>query len=571
MNWNLKEFFNNENEFNEFIDKIKNEAIIFNKTYKDNLEKLDNSEFINALQTLEKINENISKALTYRYLAFAKDTTKGKELTSSELICNEISQNLLFFEIEFNNLEKTKKDKFINTSPKYRYHLELLSKEKVHQLSLLEEKVLLKTSPVGSSAFARLFDETMANLDFDFEDKKIKIETLLSYLSDEDRNKRKNAALSLSKTLDANSHLLTYIYNMIKTDLNIQKELRNYKFSESSMHLYNQIEKESVDNLIKVVEKRFDLSIDYYAKKREILGFEELYDYDRYAPINSDEEITFEESKKIVLKTFNEFSPKFGEIAKKAFDENWIDVYPDKNKTSGAFSHSAVSSVHPFVMLNFTNKKRDLFILAHELGHAIHQYLAYKVGYFNSSTPLTTAETASVFCEMLVFDYIYQKSDDKISLLASKLEDIFATLYRQINFTTFERRVHSFEGELRKDELDKIWLEESAKMFGKSLKLNEYYKSWWSYIPHFIHTPFYCYSYSYAQLLVLALFGLYKSKKCKNFVEIYTEFLTLGGSKSPKEMVEMFNLDINSQEFWQIGLNEVEKLVKKFKELKWPF
>lgn len=568
MNWNLKEFFSSENEFNEFIDKIKNEAIIFNKTYKDNLEKLDNNEFINALQTLEKINENISKALTYRYLAFAKDTTKGKELASSELICNEISQNLLFFEIEFNNLEKTKKDKFINASPKYKYHLELLSKEKVHQLSLLEEKILLKTSPVGSSAFARLFDETMANLDFDFEDKKIKIETLLSYLSDEDRNKRKNAALSLSKTLDANSHLLTYIYNMIKTDLNIQKELRNYKFSESSMHLYNQIEKESVDNLIKVVEKRFDLSIDYYAKKREILGFEELYDYDRYAPINSDEEITFEESKKIVLKTFNEFSPKFGEIAKKAFDENWIDVYPDKNKTSGAFSHSAVSSVHPFVMLNFTNKKRDLFTLAHELGHAIHQYLAYKVGYFNSSTPLTTAETASVFCEMLVFDYIYQKSDDKISLLASKLEDIFATLYRQINFTTFERRVHSFEGELRKDELDKIWLEESAKMFGKSLKLNEYYKSWWSYIPHFIHTPFYCYSYSYAQLLVLALFGLYKSKKCKNFVEIYTEFLTLGGSKSPKEMVEMFNLDINSQEFWQIGLNEVEKLVKKFKELK---
>ena len=568
MNWNLKEFFSSENEFNDFIKKIKNEAIIFNKTYKNHLEKLDNSKFLNALQTLEKINENISKALTYRYLAFAKDTTKGKELASSELICNEISQNLLFFEIEFNNLEKTKKDKFINASPKYKYHLELLSKEKVHQLSLLEEKVLLKTSPVGSSAFARLFDETMANLDFDFDDKKIKIETLLSYLSDKDRNKRKNAALSLSKTLDANSHLLTYIYNMIKTDLNIQKELRNYKFSESSMHLYNQIEKKSVDNLIKAVEKRFDLSIDYYAKKREILGFEELYDYDRYAPIRSDGEITFEESKKIVLKAFNEFSPKFGEIAKKAFDENWIDVYPDKNKTSGAFSHSAVSSVHPFVMLNFTNKKRDLFTLAHELGHAIHQYLAYDVGYFNSDTPLTTAETASVFCEMLVFSYVYEKSDDKISLLASKLEDIFATLYRQINFTTFERRVHSFEGELSKDELDKIWLEESAKMFGKSLKLNEYYKSWWSYIPHFIHTPFYCYSYSYAQLLVLALFGLYKSKKCENFVEIYTEFLTLGGSKSPKEMVKMFNLDINSQEFWQIGLDEVEKLVKKFKELK---
>ena len=304
----------------------------------------------------------------------------------------------------------------------------------------------------------------------------------------------------------------------------------------------------------------------FYDKKRQILGYETLYDYDRYAPLKDDEkEFSFEEAKEIVLKAFYEFSCKFGDIAKKAFDENWIDVMPMKNKQSGAFSHSASSDTHPFVLLNFTKKRRDVFTLAHELGHAIHQYLAYGVGFFNSFTPLTTAETASVFCEMLVFDYMRKNGGSDIKpMLGAKIEDIFATLYRQINFTTFERRIHAKKDEVSVDEINQIWFEESKKMFDGKLTLNDYYKIWWSYIPHFIHSPFYCYSYGYAQLLVLALYGLYKSGKCENFVQIYTEFLSLGGSKEPKDMVSVFGLDIESSEFWEIGINEIKKLIDEF-------
>lgn len=219
------------------------------------------------------------------------------------------------------------------------------------------------------------------------------------------------------------------------------------------------------------------------------------------------------------------------------------------------------------MLLNFTNQRRDLFTLAHELGHTIHQKLSYKVSFLNQNTPLTTAETASVFAEMLVFDYVKNKlkSEELIALYAAKIEDIFATLYRQINFTCFERRVHKEENELKKEQIDAIWMEESVKMFGKSVKLTKNYASWWSYIPHFIHSPFYCYAYSYAQLLVLALYGLYKSGKCENFKELYIKMLSLGGSVSPKELISVFGFDVEDENFWQFGICEIEKLLKEFK------
>lgn len=571
MEWNLKEFFKDTNEFDSFVDRVKKDGVDFKRKYAKNLANLSVEEFLRALDEYEIISQDCTKIATFAYLNFAKDTSKGANLAKSRQICNEIGESLLFFNIEFNELDDEISNKFIDGSDKYSYYLSLVKKSVKHQLSLKEEEILLKTSPVGVSAFARLFDETMANLRFEFRGKSLKEEEILSKLSHPDRSVRKDAAISLSKTLNKNLHLLTYILNMVRTDLDIETKLRGYEHKESYMHENNQISKASVDALISACEANFDISHRYYAKKREILGFEKLYDYDRYAPFSSNEsEISYEESKEIVLKSFSEFSPRFGELAKKAFDENWIDVYPSQNKTGGAFSHSAISSVHPFVLLNFTKTRRDLFTLAHELGHAIHQHLAYKVGYLNSDTPLTTAETASVFCEMLVFQSVVEKIKDpkeKQALLGSKIEDIFATLFRQINFTTFEREIHSKDGELSTDEINEIWMKHSIKMFKDSLELNDYYKIWWSYIPHFIHTPFYCYAYSYAQLLVLSLFALYKSCKLANFSEIYTEFLSLGGSKNPKDMVLKFGLDIENKEFWQIGLNEVKKLVDEFERL----
>ncbi|RAZ48411.1 M3 family oligoendopeptidase [Campylobacter hyointestinalis] len=566
MTWDLTIFFKNLDKLDKFSKITEEKALKFNQTYNSNLNDLNPDDFLLAIKEYEDITCNLNKIMSYAQLSFAKDTSKGALLAKYEEICTKIEEKMLFFMLEFNQISKEKQDIFIEFCKPYSYYLELSLKNKPHQLSLAEERILLRTSNTGADAFSRLFDESMAKLKFKFKDKELSEEEILSKMYDKDREIRKKAALSLSDTLGKNQHLLTFIYNMIKTDLKNECELRNYEFPETPRHQSNQIDKSSVDSLIKVTEENFDLVSKFYNKKREILGYEKLYDYDRYAPLNDDAKFDFKEAKDIVLKAFTDFSPTFGNLAQKAFDENWCDVYPSQNKQSGAFSHSASSDTHPFVLLNYTDRRRDVFTLAHELGHAIHQYLSYSVGYLSSHTPLTTAETASVFCEMLVFEYIKNSlpKEQRVALLAGKIEDIFATLYRQINFTTFERRIHSYDGEISSDELNRIWLEESKKMFGDSLVLNDYYKIWWSYIPHFIHSPFYCYAYGYAQLLVLALFGLYKSGKCENFVEIYTKFLSLGGSKSPKDMIAMFGFDINKEEFWDIGMNEIKKLVDEF-------
>mgnify|MGYP000943982558 FL=1 len=634
MNWNLGELFANEAEFSGAIDSAAAQARDFEAKFKDKLRALSAEEFLGALELYEGISEQIGKIMSFAHLSFARDTSLGAQQAKTEQACNDISQSLLFFELEFNELDAAKQDEFIAGSGRFRYYLSLLKRRKAHQLSLPQESVLLKTSPVSGEAFSRLFDESMARMSFDFRGRKLGEEEILSLLHSSDREVRKDAAASLSAVLEQNSHLLGYIYNMIKTDLKIRCELRGYDKAEAVMHEENQINIASVDALIAEAERSFALVGKFYAKKREILGYDALYDYDRYAPLGGDEsEFSFEQAKQIVLAAFEKFSPKFKQIALIAFERNWIDAMPAQNKQSGAFSHSGSRDTHPFVLLNFTRKRRDVFTLAHELGHAIHQYLSYGVGYFNSFTPLTTAETASVFCEMLVFDYMREnfsnlkgmpnlksavasdgsqnfkrdasqeaqsgeipnehavkraasqdsagsceyaaRDTDKLSqiasdktalraMLAAKIEDIFATLYRQIGFTTFERRVHASADELSVEQVGELWMEESRKMFAGELILQDHYKSWWSYIPHFIHSPFYCYSYAYAQLLVLALYGLYKSGRLENFVQIYTEFLSSGGSDAPQKLVAKFGFDINKSEFWRIGIEQVAALVDEF-------
>lgn len=569
--WDLTPLFKNIKELESFSDKTKQNCKEFKDKFSKNLSKLDGISFNKAISSYESLLSDISRIMTYAFLIFAKDTKKGAFYAKFDEECTKAGKELLFFELEFNALDEKTQENFIQSSPKYAYYLKNLKKQKPHQLSLKEEEVLLRTSNTGAQAFARLFDESMSNMKFKLNGKILSEEEILSKLHSKDRTERKAAAKALSNELIKHQHLLTYIYNMIKTDLATSCELRNFKNPEEPRHLNNQITQKSVDALIKASEGSFKLVHRYYDKKRKILNLKKLYDYDRYAPLDSNEgSYKFDQSREIVIKAFGEFSKEFADIAKTAFQDGWIDVYPSDGKRGGAFSHSAVSTAHPYVLLNHTDARRDLFTLAHELGHAIHQKLSYSVGYLNSDTPLTTAETASVFCEMLVFDYIKNTltPKERQAMLAGKLEDIFATLYRQINFTTFERRIHAHKGEISSDEINKIWTQESQKMFGKSVTLNEYYAIWWSYIPHFIHTPFYCYAYSYAQLLVLALFGLYKSKKCENFTEIYTKFLSAGGSLSPKELVKMFGFDIDDENFWQIGLNEIKIMLREFEEIK---
>lgn len=571
LEWDFSALFENDEKLDIALVNLEKQAKKFKDIYIRNLKSLNNIEFQESLNEYENILEKLGKIMTYAYLKFAQDTTKGGFFAKFELSCSKIHEEILFYELEFNQLPRNLQKIFIDSVPKYEYFLKSLQKQKPYQLSQKEERIMLKKSITSNSAFSRLFDEHFSTLSFRMDGKVYSEEEILSFLHDSDRNIRKKAASVFTRGLKPHLHLLGYIFNMIKKDLSIECELRGYKNAEFPRHESNKTSQKSVDSLIRATESRFDIVRRFYNSKREVLGLEVLYDYDRYAPLEAKEDVySYEKSKKIVQDAFGKFSSKFLDIANLAFENGWIDVYPKDDKRSGAFSHPASTDSHPYVLLNHTNRRRDVFTLAHELGHAIHQYLARDVGYINSDTPLTTAETASVFAEMLVFDYVKENvsKEQKLALLGGKIEDIFATLYRQINFTTFERRVHSYEGELSIDEFNKIWIQESKKMFGNSVRLGKNYHIWWSYIPHFIHSPFYCYAYSYAQLLVLALYGLYKEQKDDKFVEKFVRFLSLGGSKSPKELVGIFGFNIEDEAFWQIGLNEIDKLVREFEELR---
>lgn len=570
--WNLKALFTDEESLQECIKTSIKEAKAFEKAYKDKLPTLSPKDFYQVVTAYEKLCENLSRIMTYAFLRFASNTKEGAFYAECEMQVNAAQEHLLFFEVEFNTLPKPIQEEFIAHSGQYRYFLELLAKSAKHQLTLPEEKILLKTQPVGVDSFKRLFDEHLSHLRFKIalksEQKEVGEEEVLSLLYDEEREVRKMAQVSLSEILEQNLNLLGFIYNVVRKDLRITAELRNYANLEESRHLDNQTTQKSVDCMVKTINENVRIVEEYYKLKAKLLGLETLYDYDRYAPIPCSEEaeFTYQDSKAIVLETFKDFSPRFFQIANRAFEEGWVDSHPRENKRGGAFSHSAVPSAHPYLMLNHTNRRRDAFTMVHELGHTIHQSLSYRVGYLNADTPLTTAETASVFAEMLLFEKMKDSlpKEQKIALYAGKLEDIFATLFRQNVFTNFERKVHSHKGELSVQEISDIWQEENQKMFGKSVILTPNYRLWWSYIPHFIHTPFYCYAYSYGQLLVMALFGVYR-KNPVDFVVKYEEFLSLGGSKSPKELVGIFDLDIESDDFWKIGIKEVRLLLEGLK------
>ena len=571
--WKLTDIFASTSALDERVEELKTQAQNFQTTYQGRLDQVQPK----AIGEYEQILEGIGAVATYSFLRFAQDSSLGDLYAKYEMACNEIQSYLLFFEIEFCALSDEKQEEYKKQCSKYAYYLSNLVKSKPHQLSLEQEQVLLEVSPVGVGAFSRFFDEHFSQMKFKFgkEAKRISEEEILSYLYSLERKERKKAQKVFSKKLNSSSHFLTFIFNMVRKDLAINTKLRKYPLPESFRHLDNCTTQKSVDALIDVVEKNFSIVQRYYEVKKEILGLKKLKDYDRYAPIDKEggEKIAYQEALKLTESSFEEFSSEFANIVKKALQEGWVDSHPKERKRGGAFSHGCVPSVHPYVLLNYTEGRRDVFTIAHEFGHMIHQELSKTQGYLHMDTPLTTAETASVFAEMLLFDTLKTRvpKNELISLYAGKLEDIFSTLFRQIVMTKFERRIHSARDELKSEDFDRIWKEENQKMFGKSVELSRNYERWWSYIPHFVHSPFYCYAYSYGQLLVLALFGLYKRSskegRREEFVAKYTEFLSAGGSASPRDLVMKFGFDVENEEFWKIGMEQVENLLGEFLEI----
>ncbi|WP_104695310.1 M3 family oligoendopeptidase [Helicobacter salomonis] len=572
--WDLSALFKDLETLDTHISVLDKKVKDFEERYANTFGQLEVGDFKKAMEDYEELSEGISRAMAYVSLIVATDTDKSDLYSKYELLCNDIAQHLLFVDNEFCALDSTKQEELIQAVPKYAYNLRLLLKQKAHILSLSEEKILLATSSVGVDAFSTLFDKTLTALKIPFQDKLISEEEILSELHNPDRKLRKKAQKALTKALKRNELVLTYVLNMVRKDLHIGNKLRHYETPESFRHLSNQISQVSVDSMLEIVNDNYALVQRYYRIKSKLLGYK-LKDYDRYAPLETKESpVSYQEALDLVLKAYRDFSPKFAQIVEHAIAHGWVDSHPRSGKQGGAFSAGTVPSAHPFVLLNFTNNRRSVFTIAHEFGHMIHQELSGKnVGYFNANTPLTTAETASVFGEMLLFESLKQDLDKRElrGIYAGKLEDMFSTMFRQVVMTNFERRIHATQEELKAQDFDTIWQEENAKMFGKSVKLTKNYARWWSYIPHFIHTPFYCYAYSYGQLLVLALFGLYRQQKTsderKAFIETYTDFLSKGGSQSPEELVGMFGLDIQDKEFWKIGMGEVEKMLSEFEAL----
>ncbi|MGH7801764.1 MAG: M3 family oligoendopeptidase [Thermodesulfobacteriota bacterium] len=582
VTWNLSDLYLNLNDqqIEKDIEDAFSQAKSFEEKYrgKINSEPVTPSFLLQAVKELESISEQAGKLISYAYLMFAADTSnpkRGAFLQSIQEKTTEIRKHLMFFELEWIALPDEIANHLLEDEvlSHYSHFLQTERRYKPHKLSEPEEKILDEKANTGSRAFMRLFDEVINNIRFkvklDGRIKRLTEPETLALLYDADRNKRKAGAIGLTKGLKENAHVLNYIFNILVQDHTSNDRLRSFPHPIASRHLDNEIDKATVDALMTSCEKNFDMVEKYYNLKKRLLGLKKFHDYDRYSPIFPEgQTISYKDSKEIVLEAFGLFSPQMAQIAREFFENSWIDAELRTGKRGGAFSHSAVPSVHPYVFLNYTGRLRDVMTLAHELGHGIHQYLSRKQGYFQCHTPLTTAETASVFGEMLVFHTLKESEKDsktRLSLLCSKLEDIFATIFRQVVLTRFEEKLHHArrdEGELTSSRINELWIEANKPMFGDSVELTKDYAWWWMYIPHFIHSPFYCYAYSFGELLVIALYQKYQNEG-NVFVPRYIELLSSGGSDAPEKLLARVGVDITDPNFWQGGLDLLREMVNE--------
>ena len=551
-------------------------AQAFAARYRGRIGALSAAELASAVDALEALDEPVARARAYSGLLFAADTSlprHGALLQHVQERASEIRNTILFFELEWVALDEAPVARLLEEPAlsRRRHFLESARRWRPHVLSEPEERLLEETANTGRRAFSRLFDEIMAGMRFSLEmdGRTIELgeEELLAKLHEPSRPLRKAAARSLSAGLREHARTLGFVFNTLLQDKAVQDRLRRFETPPAERHLANEIDAASVSALLGSCERRFALVSRYYRLKAKLLGLETLADYDRYAPIPGEVgSRPFAEAKRIVLEAYADFAPEMARVAGEFFERRWIDAELRPGKRGGAFSASTTPTLHPYVLLNYTGNLRDVMTLAHELGHGVHQSLARVQGLFEQDTPLTTAETASVFGEMLVFRRLLRDERDpkvRLALLCGKLEDAFATVFRQVAMTRFEESAHAArrsEGELPLERVNQLWLEANRPMFGDSVQLGEDYGWWWLYIPHFVHSPFYCYAYAFGELLVLALLRRY-DEEGEAFVPRYLDLLRAGGSDTPPALLRKVGLDIGDPAFWDGGLVLLEELV----------
>ncbi|WP_462137937.1 M3 family oligoendopeptidase [Candidatus Mycalebacterium sp.] len=551
----------------------------FEKKYKNAVSsaKLSAVRLSAILKELESISESAAKIYCYAQLLHSSNTGDPKAGALLQYVREQyadIRGHLLFFDIEWVKTPEKKAQALITNSKlsPYRHFLKTKRAYKSHILSGKEEKIIMEKSITGSSAFKRLFDELLADMRFEVKmgkkTEKLNETETLSLLYNPDRKVRQSAARALTKGLGENSKTLSFIFNTLAVDHWLDDRMRAYENPMSSRNLGNEVDGKLVESLLEACEAGYGIVKRYYRFKKKLLGLKSFADYDRYAPVAAARgKIGYGEAREIILRSLKRFSPEMERVARTFFTNNWIDAECRDGKYGGAFSHSTVPSAHPYILMNYQGTPRDVMTLAHELGHGIHQFLSRKNGYFHCDAPLTTSETASVFSEMLVFQELKRECSekDRLALLCGKLEESFATIFRQTVMTRFEQSFHSArrdEGELTPQRVSGLWLDANRAMFGNSVTLTADYGLWWMYIPHFIHSPFYCYSYSFGEILVLSLYEEY-TRRGSDFVSGYMDLLSSGGSDSPEALIHKTGVDINAPGFWRKGVVLLEELLEE--------
>jgi oligoendopeptidase F len=537
---------------------------------------------LEAVRELEGIFEQMDRPAVYASLSHAAktdDPRRGALLARTRERRTAINKHLIFFDLEWVAVAEDDARRVLDDPAlaRYRHYLTQKRAWRPHYLSEPEEKVLEEKTVTGRAAFVRLFDETVAALRFPFEhagrSDALPLQQVSALLYDADRGARAAAAAALTRGLQDNARLLTYVFNTLVLDHKSDCELRHFASPMGPRHLANEIRPEAVDALMTAAERHHGTVQRYYRLKGRLLGLEPLYDYDRYAPLFDDlPECDWPTARRVVVEGYAAFSPRAGDVVRQFFEGRWVDAELRPGKRGGAFSSSAVPSVHPYVLMNYTDRLRDVMTLAHELGHGLHQYLARGVGYLECDTPLTTAETASVFGEMLIFERLQQVFPDprtRLALLCSKIEDGFATVFRQVVLTRFEQSLHrarAEQGELAIPQINELWMAANRPMHGDVVRLTDGYAWWWMYIGHFIHSPFYCYAYAFGELLVLALVQKYR-REGASFVPRYLDLLAAGGSDAPHVLLARLGVDVNDPNFWELGLGLLDDMVTQAEQL----
>ncbi|MEY8799967.1 M3 family oligoendopeptidase [Leisingera sp. XS_AS12] len=579
--WDLSDLYTSDEapELARDLDWLEQECAAFAADYEGKLADLDADGLLTCVQRNEKINNVAGRIMSYaglRYYQLTTDADRAAFLSDCQEKVTISTTPLVFFTLELNRIEDSVMDAHLAANAelaRYESVFRRIRAMKPYQLSDELEKFLHDLGIVGD-AWEKLFDETIAGLTFTVNGEELNIEGTLNLLTEQDRSKREAAARELARVFADNIKTFARIHNTQAKEKEIVDRWRGMPSPQTGRHLSNDVEPEVVEALREAVVAAYPkLSHRYYELKRKWLGLDVMQVWDRNAPLPLEDSrtVSWDEAEQIVMEAYTAFDPRMGELAAPFFSKGWIDAGVKPGKAPGAFAHPTVTNVHPYVMLNYLGKPRDVMTLAHELGHGVHQVLAAEQGEMLSSTPLTLAETASVFGEMLTFRKMLEKAETQQQrkvLLAGKVEDMINTVVRQIAFYDFECKLHAAraEGELTPDDINAIWMSVQAESLGEAFEYMDGYETFWAYIPHFVHSPFYVYAYAFGDGLVNALYSVYESG-AEGFEDKYFEMLKAGGSKHHKELLAPFGLDATDPKFWDKGLSMISGFIDELEAM----